>query len=184
MASDHHDDKYLYRPTVRPRLTVAEVAELAKAGVKVELENVDLVPAPPRDFWNNDHHLMVALVQRINQAFPLDHTRMRHRFDYMSVSRMRDKKIAVMVVTASGNAALIEDEEKMFPSDTFIAKLILMIETEEKSSNGANSANSEAPQTGIQTGAYASPNRAPAYAPPGLQQNDFRLGGKRVPNSP
>lgn len=165
-----------------PRLTVAEVIELAKAGVKIELEDVDLAPKPPRDFWDNDnhHYLMVALMQRVNQAFPLDMVGMRGKFNHMSLARIRGNKIGVMVVTANGNAALIEDDEKMFPSDTFIASLILMIETEEKS----NASGTDAAPAGAQARGYASAGRSPTYAPPQSPPNPARLGGQRPPNTP
>jgi hypothetical protein len=153
----------MHSPTMMPakELTVNEVEKLAKAGVTVDLDKVNIVPEQYRYFEEN-RTLMEPLIHRLRNAFPLNEYVQDRRFSFLSAAPLTGhqghiaEKVGLFVVTAHGNPALLEDDMKQWPSDALMAKLHLLLETETKHKPSLSEAN----QLGVASAQAAPPKYA------------------------
>lgn len=121
-------------------LTVNDVERLAKAGVKVDYENIKnvVVPDPPKPdiiYGQIDPYGWLRALhdrwQRTNPNPARDGFMDPHNFAYVGAVHVEDTEtMHLMVATKQGRVAYVTDDAKMYPSDALIAKLHLLVKTE------------------------------------------------------
>lgn len=120
-------------------LTVSDVERLAKAGVKMDYAEVKhcVVPDPPparEPTWSIHTELAALLVQRWNRLNTMDRDGFEVPF-LLSAVRYEDK-VHVFVAPNRGQykaaPVILEDDEKLYPSDALMAKIHLLLETQPK----------------------------------------------------
>lgn len=135
----------MHTPNPHPhQLTITEIERLAKAGVTVDMEKVSIQPEGYKPYFKEQQVLMDPLIHRMRITFPINNFDHTPRFQHMSafpiggnatdgrLSPTGATKVGLMVVTAHGNAALLEDDYNAWPSDALFAKIHLLLETEDK----------------------------------------------------
>lgn len=123
-------------------LTVSDVERLAKAGVKVDLEQIKdrIVPDPVAEHVVFDqidrHNYLRDFLKRWDRAQPTDDPNsvgtlrdraagLMHSFEYVSIYR-RDRTFHVFVIMRGGKVAHLTDPAEAFPSEALIAKCFLL----------------------------------------------------------
>ena len=117
-------------PVTPSLLTVSDIERMARAGVKIEMEDIkdQVIPDPPKKdiiFGQVDENgWMRAFLQRWDRAQPVEP--MVHRdFEHVSICR-GTKDFHVFVVLINGVAAHLTDPPEAFPSEALIAKVFML----------------------------------------------------------
>jgi hypothetical protein len=142
IGQDYYGDNAVSTLPYAPRavLTVSDIERLAKAGVKIEFENVkdQVRPDPTKKatmFGQVDEFgYMRDFLRRWDRAQPADPhvygvaaraADMVHNFDHVSIFR-KESTFHVFVVLSGGQIGHLTDPAEVFPSEALIAKVFLL----------------------------------------------------------
>jgi hypothetical protein len=118
-------------------LTVAEAAELAKAGVKVELAGKVTIDTTPPPMQQPLHHgcgndISHGIRERWIQSKRAKRTAMNDGGDFMRVPELcafqHGDKVYVFVYGGNAPPEVIEDDAAIYPSDALLARVHLMMQ--------------------------------------------------------
>lgn len=112
-------------------LSVSDVERMAKAGVKIDMEQIkdQVIPDPPRKevIFNqvDENGWLRDFLRRWDRAQPIEPTMMHRDFEHVSVVRGKEN-FHVFVVMSCGAVAHLTDTLEAYPSEALVAKLILL----------------------------------------------------------
>jgi hypothetical protein len=118
-------------------LTVSEMVELAKAGVKVELAGrvaiAPPLPVPPTPTSTYDENGQINLTELIRQRWRMSRLTANQSGMFMEVgpqlSAVRhEEKIYVFAYSGRAEPEVIVDDAAIYPSDALLARIHLMMQ--------------------------------------------------------
>lgn len=113
-------------------LTVTEIETLAKAGVKVDLDTINIVEKKYNNPFENGY-IMQPMIDRLRRAY---RNELVDRFEPFPLTHLsaveRSGKIHVFVLGYGDKPATFEDDAKLYPSDALMANIHLYIQTQPK----------------------------------------------------
>jgi len=117
----------------RPALTVNEVAQLAAAGVKIEMVDVEIITAQEakkRNVMFDSSHLTQPLLDRLIRQGRRD----SNEFVPLNLSAVEHGGVVyVFFYNGAGAPLVLEDQSNLYPSDALMAKIALYQETHRQS---------------------------------------------------
>lgn len=131
--NDGHSDAPWANAPPMVMLTVSDVERLAKAGVKIEFEQIksQVRPDPPsedRDKWMR-LPLVEAFWERWRRANPPNHQTFNEVGPWGIYASVFDDTVYVFVSPTDGPPFIIEDQKHLYPSDSLMAALHLREKT-------------------------------------------------------